>query len=124
MNTMQDINALAEEVRVKLEEKLRVKARSLPRALAKAGRRLPRRFHKDAGAITAAQDLNGHPKLLRMINLRDLEAARDRIVTHLDTIDPADIRRGKLLALLGDIAFKLLFVCAAFIAWLWWRGYI
>ena len=53
-----------------------------------------------------------------------IERAHDVIVAQLDQIDPADVRRGALLALLGDIAFKLLFVIAAFIVWLWWSGTI
>ena len=63
---MDDINAKAEAVRAKIEERLRVKARDLPRAMAKAGRRLPRKLQAQAQVIVDAQSLGGHPKLTRM----------------------------------------------------------
>jgi hypothetical protein len=124
MTTMDDINAKAEAVRAKIEERLRVKARDLPRAMAKAGRRLPRKLQAQAQVIVDAQSLGGHPKLTRMVDMAAIERVHDVIVAQLDQIDPADVRRGALLALLGDIAFKLLFVIAAFIVWLWWSGTI
>lgn len=122
MTTAQDIDAKAEALRAAIEQKLRVKARDLPRALAQAGRRLPRRLHAEAQVVVEAQRLGGHPKLMRMVDADALDRAYSAVAAYLDKIDPRDMRRGLILSVAGDIAAKLLFVIAAFIVWLWWFG--
>lgn len=124
MTTKNDIDSTAEALRAKIEEKLRLKARDLPRALAKAGRRLPNKLHVQAQVIVDAQSLGGNPKLTRMVDMDAIVRAHDAVAIYLDKIDPADVRRGKRLELLGDIAGKMLFVIGAFIVWLWWSGMI
>ena len=124
MYTANDLNVMADALQTKLEEKYRLRARDLPQAVAKAGRRLPRRHRRAARELISARALGGHPKLMRRVNLAALQRAHSEIMRYLDTIDPADVRRGAILSMLGDIVLKLLIVFAVFITWLWWRGIV
>lgn len=122
MTTAEDISDMAERLRAMLAQKFRFKARDLPRALSKAGRRLPRKLHVQAQVIVEAQKLGGNPKLMRRVDMDAVSHAHDAISAYLAKIDPEDVRRGRRLALLGDIAAKLLIIVAAFVVWLWWTG--
>jgi hypothetical protein len=46
------------------------------------------------------------------------------LTAHLRAIDVKERRFGFVLGLAGIIAAQVLFVVAAFVVWLWWRGYI
>jgi hypothetical protein len=42
----------------------------------------------------------------------------------LQSIDVDDQRRGRILGWVSTIAFDLILIAAAFVLWLWWRGYV
>ena len=103
---------------------LGVKSRDLGHALGRAGRRLPRKFRKQGALILRTQRLAGNPKLARQINEVEVDQAYAALTSHLQSIDVADVRRGRFLSLAGIIAANFLLVVAAFVAWLWWTGYV
>lgn len=122
METQDSITARATRVQSALDGAFGVRAKTLSRALRKTGRRLPRRLHKDAGLIVAAQNLGGNPKLLRQADTRALDGATERVVSWLDTVDRADARRGYWIGIGAMIGFNILAVLGAVVVWMWWTG--
>ncbi|MEQ6248801.1 hypothetical protein ABMC89_07920 [Sulfitobacter sp. HNIBRBA3233] len=124
MMSDRDMAAKANAVLGLLREKFGVQARDLRRGVRRVGRRLPRRVRERADRLVAAETLAQNPKLARQIDAAAVEKDFDAVVSHLRGIDVADRRRGRLLAVAATIAANLLAVIAAFIVWLWWRGYV
>lgn len=113
-----------EEIRILIEERLKIKGRTLAQALKRAGRLLPKWAQRDGRYLVKAQELTAHPKLRLMIDDAKVVKAHQALVDHLKTIDPADRRKGKILSLAGSISFNLIVVVAAFITYLVWRGFV
>ncbi|WP_068109758.1 hypothetical protein [Tropicimonas marinistellae] len=111
--------ALAVLMREKLgvggEDQLEVKLR-------RAGRLLPRAVRKDANYLVEMEKLAQHPKLSRQIDGERLNRAQAHLRNHLDTIDPADRRKGRILGIVAPLAFNLLLIAAALIVWMAWSG--
>ena len=124
MGAEPDIAARAEAIRAELRARLGVSGRDLEQALRRAGRLLPRRVRARIAEIVAAQKLAGNPRLERRLDHRRLEQAHRDVSAHLEAIDRADLRRGRLLGLAGQAAFHLIVVAGVFVYWLWWRGYV
>lgn len=124
MSHSEDLDARAESLRLLLEEKYRMRARSLRRAVRKAGRRLPRRHRKALEALIEAQKTAQHPKLAVQIDRKQIFRGCDAAEAYLGTVDPELARRNRLLDLAALVAFYLLAVLIAFLTWLWWRGYV
>ena len=96
-----------------LEAKLRHAGRLLPRAERRAGR-----------TLVEAERLWANPRLRRRVDPAALAAAEARLRGFLERIDPADRRKGVILGILATIAFNLLLIAAALIAWGWYGGRI
>lgn len=115
---------LAEDVRALIEERLRIRARSLDRAIAKAGRLLPKWAQHDGRYLAQAAQFTDHPKLRMMIDEAKVAQAHRALTEHLKSVNPAERRVNGLLSVLGSISFGLLVLIAAVIAVLMWRGYL
>ena len=122
--TVASVDKLAEDVRALIQERLRIKARTLEKALAKAGRLLPKWAHNEGKYLVHAQQFMNHPKLHLMIDEAKVEKAHDKLVTHLKTIDPAERRKTRVLGTLGVISFNMILVVAGLFAYFMWRGFI
>ncbi len=118
------IETYAEEVRLLIEERLKIKGKTLDRALARAGRLLPKWAQREGKFLAQATQLMAHPKLRLMIDEAKVEKAHRDLVTHLQTINPAERRKDYLLSTLGSISFGLIVVAGAFVGYLVWRGYL
>lgn len=118
------IEHYAEVVRSLIETRLRVKARTLEKALSKSGRLLPKWAQRDGTYLVHAQQYLGHPKLRLMIDEAKVEKAYQGLKAHLKTIDPTERRKTRVLGLLGVVSFNLIIVAGAFIGFLVWRGYV
>lgn len=114
----------AEEIRELIEARLRVRAPTLPRAVQKAGRLLPRRARKDAAYLVRATEMSLHPKLQHQLDPERVQSAYTALKLHLESIDPDQRRITRILSVLGAISFNLLLIAAALIALLIWRGYV
>lgn len=122
METEHSIKERSERVQSALESAFGVRAKSLPRALRKAGRRLPRRLRADAAQIAIAEGYGGNPKLLRTVDGTSLAAAEERVVVWLDTVDRADAWRGYWTGVGAMVGFNVLLIVAVVVSWMWWTG--
>jgi hypothetical protein len=114
----------AEEVRSLIEQRLRIKGRTLENSLARAGRSLPKLVHREGSYLALAARYTGHPKLRQMIDGVKMKRAHDTLVAHLKTINPAERRKTRILGILGVISFNLILVVAALLIFLIWRGFL
>ena len=113
-----DISARMEALRDRLHAVHRVSGQDFSDALRRAGRLLPRGVRRDGAELERARAMFGHPRLERQIDFNALRAASRRIEAHLDGVDVADLRRGRILSLLGVLAFNLLVVMAGLLIWI------
>jgi hypothetical protein len=119
-----DMSNKAAALRALMEAKLGARGRDLQTAVRRAGRRLPRRVRKQAQMLARTERMVGHPKVSRQVDARLVEKAFASVTDHLQQIDVADRRRGRLLSLAGALAFNVLAVAAGFVFYMWWRGYL
>jgi hypothetical protein len=110
--------ALAELLRARLG----VRGATLKTGLRRAGRLLPRPVRKAGQDLARAEALWANPKLRRRLDPARLAEAERLVRTHLETIDRADRRRGYWLGVAAPLAFNLLLLLAAAVAWLHWSG--
>lgn len=117
-----EFTEISSEIRAKLLEKFGIKSRDLAQAFRKAGRRLPRRIRRHGETLAKSEVLARHPKLIRQVNAQQVARARRDVLHHLETIDPADLRRGRMLSLAGTLAANILLIGLGFAAWFWWQS--
>lgn len=118
------IDTYAEEVRLLIETQLRIKGKTLERALARAGRLLPKWAQRDGRYLAQASQLMAHPKLRAMVDEAKLEKAYQDLISHLNSIDPTKRRKDQALSVLGSIGFGLLIIVGTVLVVLVWRGYL
>ncbi|EBA18063.1 hypothetical protein RSK20926_20032 [Roseobacter sp. SK209-2-6] len=119
----QDIFAEIEEVQALLKSHAEASG-SLTEALKKARRRLPRRIYRQGMRLATALPLLEHPKLRFTLDQAGLVSAAKEVKAHLKEIDLADRRKGRILSVLGSMAFSILAVATLLIVVLRWRGFI
>lgn len=107
-----------------LGDKLGVKGKTLETQSRRIGRLLPKKLRRDVTYLAQAQVLSQNPKLLRMVDELKVRQAHRVLVDYLQTIDPADRRKGALLSALGIVVFNLLVVFVVLVAVLRWRGIV
>ena len=118
------LQQMVDEISAALEEKLRVRGKSLEAQLRKAGRRLPRRVREDATYLRRCVALMENPKLAKMVDLAKAQKAHRNVMAHLTTVDLAKERADAALSMLGSIAFALLFTGVMVLVVLWARGFV
>lgn len=106
------------------EVQMGIKARSLPQALRRAGRRLPKRLRKQGAVILQTQKMAQNPKLARQLDSQEVDRAFEQITAHLETVDLKDERFGRFLGIAGIVSANLLIIVAGFVWWLWWQGHV
>jgi hypothetical protein len=109
-------------LRRQLRDVHRIRGRDLRQALRRSKRLLPRYVRTAGARLAEAEPMLGHPKLERMLDFTALRAARKTVEEHLNSVDKADLRRGRLLGIAGAMAFNLLIVIALFLVWVRWVG--
>lgn len=119
-----DTATAAENIRALIEERLRLKARTLSHGVRKAGRLLPTWARREARYIVQAAEMARHPKMHARIDDARVAKAHDDLTEYLKTIDPTEQRKTRVLKTLGAISFNLILVVAAFITYLVWRGFV
>ncbi|WP_296418697.1 hypothetical protein [Pseudooctadecabacter sp.] len=119
-----DTETAAENIRALIEERLRLKARSLSHGVRRAGRLLPPWARREARYLVQAAEMARHPKMqARIDDARVAKAHRD-LTEYLTSIDPKEQRKTRILKVLGAVSFNLIVVVAAFITYLVWRGFV
>lgn len=124
MMTAQDIQAKEERLLELAREKFGVRSKSLAKAMAKIGRRVPSRLHKQADVIVEAGKFGGHPRMMMQVDGGAVTKAYNEIAAHLEAIDVADRRKGALLNLAAALSFNVMVVVVLVILILRWRGLI
>jgi len=119
-----DAGQMISRIEALLAQKLAIRDVPLETGLRRAGRRLPRRMRAEGRVLVQAARLAGHPKLSRRIDQTRTLRAYERLSRHLTAIDPRDMRRGRILGVLGGLAFNLLLLGAALLALALWRGWV
>ena len=119
-----DHMARVDDIRLLMEERLRIRARSLDQQLRKAGRLLPKAVQRDAHYLAQAGLLTQNPKLARMIDATKAERAYANVTTYLKAIEPGARRKDAVLRITAIIALNLLLISGLVIWYLWWKGYV
>ncbi|MCH2163790.1 MAG: hypothetical protein MK098_03930 [Marinovum sp.] len=119
-----DIETRAASLAELVREKVGSRGSDLAVLANKAGRRLPKRVRADMVRLAEALQMAHHPKLSRQLDWAELRRAFDRVTEHLETLDPADRRKGARLSWLGNNVFNLIVVFVLLILVLWWRGLV
>ncbi len=117
-----DVKEKADTLASHMATQLRVRGEGLGEVAAKAGRRLPKRLQSDVATIVAAEEMQKHPKLERVIDERAVQKAEKRLRAYLDRQDPWSVRRGEILDVIAKIAFVFVVVILAVFFFLLWRG--
>lgn len=117
-----DLQARAERLAQLMEERMDIRGTDLAAKLSRAGRRLPKRIHRDGAVIVQALELEAHPRLSRQMNMVQVKRAADHLERFLLDVDPWARRKGKMLNWLAGIAFSLLLILGLTLAVLRWRG--
>ena len=113
-----------EDLETLMQAKLGGSGKTLSTRFRRAGRSLPRRVQRAGRVITEAQKVAANPKLARLQNPKALAAAFSEVTNHLETIDPADRRKGMFLGVLGGLVFNLILLIAGVLLVLRWQGVI
>jgi hypothetical protein len=112
------------ELQKALSDKMRLRGPSLERQLRHAGRRLPRRPRRAAAVILGAQDWMAHPKLARVLDMAQVNAAFTDLHSHLDGLNPEEARKTAILRLVGGMLLNLMVLAGLIYALLHWQDVI
>ncbi|MCV6594911.1 MAG: hypothetical protein OIF48_18315 [Silicimonas sp.] len=106
-----------------MAKQLRVRgAGDLSDVAARAGRRLPKRLHKDVALWVGAVEKLEHPKLALQVDDRALKRSEKRLRAYLDGQNPGAVRRGEILDLVAKVALVIWIVGLGLFFFLLWRG--
>ena len=106
------------------ESRLKLTRGDFDARAAKARRRLPHKLRKDLTRILEARRFADHPKLARTLDAPAIRAAAGRLERHLNAVDLADQRKGRILGVLASIMAGIIVVVALVVIVLRWRGFI
>ena len=118
------IQQMADRVAALLEERLRVRGRSLAVKLRRGGRALPRKVRTAAETLAAAAEKARHPKLMGQIDRGAVADAYTACMQHLSGIDPKARWRDMLANMVSFIGFGIMFLVIGLLTVLIWRGYL
>ena len=107
-----------------LAEALGAKGKTLKKRLAFANRQLPGRVRRAGQVLVEAQVMAESPRMAMQIDVDAFEEAFKIVNMHLAEIDSAAERSRKRYNRFAAIAAQVLFVAAAIVAVLVWRGYL
>lgn len=105
-----------------MARQLRARGGSLDAVSRYAGRKLPRRLHRDAATLARAAEIEGHPKLARQIDPREVDRAERRLNVWLETRNPGTERLSGILDRLAAVAFVICLVSLVFFVWVLLTG--
>jgi len=111
-------------VREKLRSRLGARGRTLAKALRSAGRSLPKPARQAGQRLVQLQRMVAHPRLRRLVNRNEVDAALAELTAPLDGIDPAERRKDRLLGFAASAVFNVLLLSALMVAFMRWRGLI
>ncbi|MEX0338613.1 MAG: hypothetical protein AB3N11_06200 [Arenibacterium sp.] len=122
MNDFSQIELRIDALHRMMRTKLKLRGRDFPATLDKGRRLLPKSVRKQAQMLADAIPLSSHPKLRATLDHEALDRAARELEAHLDSIDLAEQRKSWLLGVLGSIAFNLLLIIGALVAFALWHN--
>ena len=108
--TEEMLQSQADRITKLLDEKLRLRGRTLEAQAQKAGRRLPRRLRQDLALLVETIGLAGHPKLAQRADYKAATEAGDRLIAHLEQINRWELFKDRWLGVLGAISAGLILI--------------
>lgn len=111
-----------EELRALLVERLSIRARTFPRAVAKAGRLLPAPARAAADALIALEARMANPKLAARTDPGQVSRAAAAFRATLGRHRPGARAAQMRSLLLAEIGFRVLVVIVAGLAFVQWHG--
>ncbi|WP_231582099.1 hypothetical protein [Puniceibacterium sp. IMCC21224] len=124
MIEVKDVQRQAKRLEALLAERFGAREGDLSQRLARVGRGLPGSVRRDAGLVAEAARMAGNPKLAHRADPRAVAAAFARAEAQLKRVDVADRRKGRILSVLGTLAFNLLLAAGGLLALLIARGFL
>jgi hypothetical protein len=118
------VQQMADRVAGLMEERLRVRGKTLADKLRRGGRLLPRKVRREAEYLAEVAHLAQHPKVQTMLDDARIAAAYDICIRHLREVGAKERMIAMVLGITGSVAFGLLVLAGLFIAVLVWRGYL
>jgi hypothetical protein len=118
------IQQMALRVAELMQEKLKIKGRTLDDKLRAAGRRLPKPVKEAAHQLALAAEQAKHPKLVMRIDEEIVAQNYDTCVRYLNGLDKWYRRREIMLSLTLSILLSLLGVVVLLLVVLRWRGFL
>lgn len=118
------IEQKAAKVAALLEDRLKIRGKDLQQKLRRGGRMLPSKVRKEALYLAHVAAMARHPKVQMMIDEDRAARAYEVCLKHLNKLGSKERAISRLIGIGGSIAFALLFVAAAFVAILVWRGFV
>lgn len=103
----------ANKISALLQERMRIKGKSLEGQIHKSGRRLPRKIKRAAQRVATASALAENPKLARQVDQTAVLADADRVIAHLVEIDPIEALKDKILITLAKFSAVLIIAVIA-----------
>lgn len=125
MREKSDINSKTKSLLELMDQQMEIKARSLEKAVRRAGRQFPRNVRAQAALLVEAEKMAQNPKLaLRLDGDETLDGAYNCVVEYLDSVDWARQRFTRAINLVAGMAFNILLLIGLIVAFLWWRGLV
>lgn len=115
---------MADRVAALLEERMKVRGRSLSVKVRKAGRRLPRKVREAATYLGEAGDMARNPKLLARVDEGEVARTFDICVRYLGQLKPGASTRSAVLSAAASVGFSMLMVILLVLGVIYWRGLI
>jgi hypothetical protein len=113
-----------ETLRQSLADRLGAQGRDLATAARRAGRRIPRRLRPAMATLAEAERTAANPRLARLVDAGQVEAAAHDLSLWLATQDPRERRKTAIVNAAARIALALLVTGGLVITVLVWRGIV
>ncbi|MEM6577451.1 MAG: hypothetical protein AAF678_03090 [Pseudomonadota bacterium] len=107
-----------------LRAKIGVHSSSLPQALRRANRLLPKRSRTAGLVLIDAERKLAHPKIARQVDAASVDQAFGEIEKHLQGIDPKERRKDARLRWLAMFILNMAVVALLVVALLRWQGLV
>ncbi|MDA5095633.1 hypothetical protein O2N63_16200 [Aliiroseovarius sp. KMU-50] len=107
-----------------MEHRLDVRGADFSAKVHRAGRVLPRHVRIEAERLVWALSMLDHPRLSQQIDMKEMAQAARIIEAYLLSVDPWDLRLGRVVDWAAGLAFSLLLLLALCLWILFWRGYL
>lgn len=101
-----------------------IKAPTMAKLARRARRHLSQALRAKVAMLVEAEAMASNPKLARRLDVAALDLACLELASHLETIDLADQRWGRVLNTVAGIVLNLLILGGVLVAFLWWKGLI